>query len=77
MGQKIYSWMEQKMMNPNGKIGVVTKENITRRKRELTVSFPDKTEDSLILSLVGRNPIDSQKWKWKHEKLNKWVEWGE
>jgi len=72
------SWKGKPMMNPEGKIGTVIRDNKSRIYRILTVEFEDKTTEELWLANAGDNPQKSRKWKWlfEHEGKSKWTEWG-
>ena len=75
------SWLGTPMMNPQGKIGKVTKDNNVGRMRILTIELEDKSTEELWLSNLGHNPKESQKWMWWFKPSDgskpHWVAWGE
>ena len=77
--EMIISWKGKKMMNPDGKIGIVALDYNPGVYRILTVKYDDGTTEDLWLANVGPNPEESRKWKWLYKDMEKeeWIEWGE
>ena len=74
----LYNWVGETMKSPEGRIGIVIKDDNLGIFRILTVKFEDTITEQLWLANTGENPRESWDWQWlnKYDDKEMWIRCG-